>query len=217
MPEQSWTVTLPGPLYRRQGQWWWEVKLPGDDQARVRLLSVPATCGPEIAEKAARDLWTQAVVRDGTRQVLLDCSQEVERFKAQFLDKLRRLTEIIESASVKTQAEAGARAEMEARLNAMILAVGFGPLESGQEAPSSTSGVPDWPLDLHVDSSAAPAIERPAPSVEFGFCEGCGATSIPTADLRQIDSGQFLCPDCLHTLRVEALQAEWDALAESLA
>jgi NifB/MoaA-like Fe-S oxidoreductase len=56
-----------------------------------------------------------------------------------------------------------------------------------------------------------------APSVEFGFCEGCGATSIPTADLRQIDSGQFLCPDCLHTLRVEALQAEWDALAESLA
>ena len=71
MPEQSWTVTLPGPLYRRQGQWWWEVRLPGEDQATARSLNVPATYGPEIAERAALDLWTQAVVRDGADDIAI--------------------------------------------------------------------------------------------------------------------------------------------------
>jgi hypothetical protein len=206
MHEQSWKVTLPGLLYERAGQWWWEAKLPGEDQARTLPLNVPAGCGAQVAEKAALDLWEQAVVRNGARQIILDCTQKVERFKAQFLDKLRRLTEIVESASAKAQAEASARAQMEARLNAMILATGFGSRDTGRETTAPISYVPD-----------SPVIEGGPASSEYGFCECCGAMNTPTEDLEQIHSGQLLCPDCLHNLRVDALRAELDTLTEGLA
>ncbi len=216
MQEQSWKVTLPGLLCKREGQWWWEVKLPGEDQARIRPLNVPAGYDPEIARKAAVTMWEQAVVRDGAKQIILDWAAKVERFKSQFLDKLRHLTELVESATAKAQAEASARAEMEVRLNAVILAAGFGSQAPAQQTTVPTPEALDSPVNPQADVPHPPEIEaHPAPS-ELGLCECCGATGIPTADLERIDSGQFLCPDCLHTLRVAALQAELDALAASL-
>ena len=43
----------------------------------------------------------------------------------------------------------------------------------------------------------------PAPPLEIGVCECCGATGIATACLTRIDSGQSLCPRCLTALRTD--------------
>lgn len=128
MQEQPLKVTLPGEMYQRTGRWWWRVKLPGENKAKARPLKAPGTaeaaCDPDTAEKLALEMWEQAVRQTGTRQITLDCTQKVERLKAQFLDKIRQLTEIVESANAKAGAEAQARAEIEARLNALIQAAG---------------------------------------------------------------------------------------------
>jgi hypothetical protein len=220
MQEQSRKVTLPGQMYQRAGQWWWMVKLPGEDQARARLLEAPGTraaaCDPEIAERVAIQMWEQAVVREGARHVILDCLQKVERFKALFLDKLRHFTAFVESATANARTEARARAEMESKLNGILPAAGLSPKDLGRGTEAFPSDVRDSPANPQTAAWLTGVAENPAPS-EAGFCECCGRTSIPTADLEQIDSGQRLCASCLHTLRIDALQAELDALTESLA
>jgi len=221
MHEQSRKVTLPGLMYERAGQWWWQVRLPGEETVKTRLLEIPgvgtAGCDPETAERAALALWEQAVVREGTRQFILDCTRKVEQFKTRFLDKLGRLTEIVESATAKAQAEAHARTEIESRLNAIIAAAGLRLEDTGPRTASPTSDAWDSLTDPPAaPRSPAPAENDPAQS-EVRLCECCGRTSVPTADLKQIDSGQWLCTDCLNVLRIDGLQAELDALTKDLA
>ncbi|MEN6336457.1 MAG: hypothetical protein ABFE01_19555 [Phycisphaerales bacterium] len=137
--EHNLAVALPGELYEQAGQWWWRTALPGEDKAKARPLKAPGageTAGDRAAaEKAAIEMWGQAVTQRGARQITLDCTQKVERLKAQFLDKVRQLTEIVESANAKAQAEAKARAEIEARLNAMIQAAPQEAMPAAQTQP----------------------------------------------------------------------------------
>lgn len=119
-------VALPGDLYQRTGQWWWRVRLPGEDKTKARPLKEPgakeAASDRNAAEKIALEMWEQAVMQYGTRQITLECGAKVERLKAQFLDKVRHLTDIVNTATVRAEAEAQARAEAEARLNAVLQA-----------------------------------------------------------------------------------------------
>ncbi len=139
MKEPCLRVTLPGDLYERSGQWWWRTKLPGENKAKARLLKASETdeavCDRNTAEKIAVGMWEQAVRENETRQITRDCTEKVERLKAQFLDKVRQFTVIVESTNAKAQAEAQARVEIEARLNAMIQAV-----EQKTTAASSAPG-----------------------------------------------------------------------------
>lgn len=221
MQEQSWKVTLPGPMYQRAGQWWWQVRLPGEDAVKTRLLETPgvgtATCDPEIAERAAIRMWEQAVVREATARIILDCTQKVGQFKAQLLDRLGRLTEIVQSATATAQAEASARAQIESRLKAVILAAGPGSGDAQQKAKAPTSSGWDLPTDPRTVVPYPAMIEENPARTGAGPCECCGRTDLPTTGCTQIDSGQWLCPDCLHNLRADAIQAELDALTESLA
>ena len=128
MKERTLKVTLPGEMYERAGRWWWRVQLPGEDKPKARPLRSPGTSmaagDRATAERIAVEMWEQAVRQTGARQITLDCAQKVERLKAQFLDKVRQLTEIVESATARAQVEAQARAEIEARLNAMMQTAG---------------------------------------------------------------------------------------------
>lgn len=197
-------VTLPGEVYQRAGRWWWRVRLPGEDKARARPLKTPgmkaAASDLDAAEKVALETWEQAVKQEGARQITIECSQKVERLKAQFLDKVRHLTEICETANARAETEARARAETEARLNTMLRA----------GAQRTEGGGPRTAILNPPVSTACPV---PA---EVGFCECCGEANVSIADLTQIDSGQLLCSDCLNALRSDASRGEAHALTGRL-
>jgi hypothetical protein len=113
-------VTLPGTLYQRGDRWWWSVKLPGEDRARSRPLkekgAKAAVQDLAVAEALALALWEQNIREQAALQIQVENSQKIAALKAQFLDKVRHFTEVVESATAKAQAEARARAEAEARL-----------------------------------------------------------------------------------------------------
>lgn len=119
-PGETLRVTLPGKAYQRGNRWWWCVKLPGEEKARSRPLKAQeakvAVSDRKAAEAAALEIWEQAVREQAEKQTRAESSQTIARLKAQFLDKVRHFTKVVESANAKAQAEARARAEAEAKL-----------------------------------------------------------------------------------------------------
>ena len=119
-------ITLPGELYQRADQWWWRVKLPGEDQAQARPLrpegAQAAVDDRQAAEKIAFEVWENAIEANAARQIKLESTEKIERLKAQFLDKVRHFTELVETANAKIEAEADARAQAEAKLAQILQA-----------------------------------------------------------------------------------------------
>ena len=119
-PGETLRVTLPGKAYQRGNRWWWCVKLPGEEKARSRPLKAQeakvAVSDRKEAEAVALQIWEQAVREQAAKQTKAQSSQTIARLKAQFLDKVRQYTEIIESAKAKAQAEARTRAQAELKL-----------------------------------------------------------------------------------------------------
>ncbi len=125
---------LPGELYQRQDQWWWRVQLPGEDKATARPLKTngeetpaegrgDACVARTAAEQIALALWEHAVEEKATRRIRLESTEKIERLKAQFLDKVRHFTELVETANAKLETEQRARAEAEAKLAQMARTV----------------------------------------------------------------------------------------------
>lgn len=229
---------LPGELYRRQDQWWWRVQLPGEDKLAARPLKTngeetPAD-GQEAAAKIALAMWEHAIEEDTTRRIRLESTEKIERLKAQFLDKVRHFTELVETANAKVEAEQRARAEVEAKLAQAVRAAGPRPQDTRQPAMKSRTQAPvvarqgqaKQPMSTPVPEP--PAVAAPVPaaaqsgrtrpivapavaplpaSTETGLCECCGATGIAMTHLTRIDSGQLLCPRCLAALRTEATRS----------
>jgi len=119
-PGETLRVTLPGKVYQRGNRWWWCVKLPGEEKTRSRPLKTQeakvAVSDRKEVEAVALEIWEQAVREQAEKQTRAQSSQAIARLKAQFLDKVRNFTEVVESAKTKAQAEARARAEAEAKL-----------------------------------------------------------------------------------------------------
>ncbi len=168
---------LPGELYRRQDQWWWRVQLPGEDKAAARPLKTngeetPADGRGDVcvartaAEKIALAMWEHAIEENAARRIRLESTEKIERLKAQFLDKVRHFTELVETANGKVEAEQRARAEAEAKLAQMVQATG--PMTGGTPALGghpehvgpSPSGVN--PFDRQP-GAAVPPIEQAGP------------------------------------------------------
>lgn len=238
--ESHLKATLPGDLYERSGRWWWRTRLPGESRAKARPLKTletgEAVCDRDMAERIAVRLWEQAACENGTRQLTRDCAEKVERLKAQFLDKIRQLTVIVESANARAQAEAQARTEIEARLNAIVHTAGQKTtLASPTQTPSPASPQPPeqairpcaQPSTIESaqstvlsnrlrDAAPKPAYAADLPpgmaddpnlQPQTGICECCGAEAL-VSDLETIDSGQLLCPDCIAALRTDVSRIE---------
>jgi ribosomal protein L37AE/L43A len=143
----------------------------------MRPLRLPeaeaATKDLDRVEKAAFEMWEQALRETTERQIRAEADQKIARLKAQFLEKVQDFTTIVDDATAKAEAEAKARQELEARLKQMATA----------------------------------AVQRRP-------CECCGTMDFPAANLTRISSGQWLCPDCMATLRAEARRAQTRAPAE---
>jgi hypothetical protein len=217
-------VLLPGELYRRQDQWWWRVQLPGEDKATARPLKTngeetpadsrgDACVARTTAEKVALALWEHAVEENTARRIRVESTEKIERLKAQFLDKVRHFTELVETANARLEAEQRARADAEARLAQMLQAAG--PMrqtagQAGLETPAPSRSTAPVPVPVAaqpaLDGAVIPTADPSLP-LETGLCECCGATGIALTHLTRIDSGQFLCPRCLAALRTEAARS----------
>jgi hypothetical protein len=222
-------ITLPGVFYPRAGRWWWRVKLPGENKAKARPLKrageKTAIAHGEAAGKIALEMWEHALHESAVRQVQLESTEKIERLKAQFLDKVRHFTELVETANAKIEAETKARAEAEAKLAQM--AQGPEPTVPDNR-PKIEDKEPATPqIDAQVgdtESTTPPVVRATGPQTHdaafgspmhasplppaVGACECCGTTDIPLADLRRIDSGQLLCPRCLAALRADVVRTE---------
>lgn len=147
---------LPGEFYQRADRWWWRVKLPGESKAKARPLKPPgAKAAAEdrpSAEKIAFEMWEHALQDDAARQIRLESTEKIERLKAQFLDKVRHFTELVETANARIEAEAKARAEAETKLAQALQATGPRTQDAGQKVKEAQPPTPP----------AAP----PAPAVE---------------------------------------------------
>lgn len=210
---QPLKVTLPGRIYQRGTRWWWCTELPGDDKPKARPLKAQgdkaATENRQRAEEIAFEMWEQAVRDMAQRQVKTEADQKVAKLKAQFLEKVRDFTQVIERTGAKVEAEKQARIEAEAKLER--LAAQPTPMDIVIEPRPVEVSVEPEPLQVPVEP------KRPEPTlkpVQTASCQCCNAGDIPITDLTQIDSGQFLCPDCLAALRMEAQSVEPPELAE---
>jgi hypothetical protein len=195
-------IALPGEFYQREDRWWWRVKLPGEDRAKARPLkpedAKEAVADPEAAGRIAFEMWEHAVRENAVRQISLESTEKIERLKAQFLDKVRHFTELVETANAKIEAETKARAEAEAKLAQMAQS---GPETEAEELP------PPWnDAQIGAVENTTPATANPP--LEVGVCECCEAAGVALASLKRIDSGQLLCPRCLAALRADVARIE---------
>ncbi len=224
MEGQVLRVTLPGKLFLRGDRWWWSVKLPGENKAGSRALrpqgAKAAVSDRETAEKIALETWEQAIREQAQRQMMAESSQKVAALKAQFLDKVRHFTEVVERATAKAEAEARARAEAEAELRRIVQTAGQQKTEDERARVVGAGRVPGCdvsrlesppcacPNESGQPQEVAPGDPQSATHnpqyEETGYCECCESAGIPAAQLEQIDSGQLLCPHCLAALRADA-------------
>lgn len=108
--------------------------LPGEDKPKARPLKPePAKAATEdrkTAEKVAFELWEEAVRETAGRRIRAEADQTIARLKAQFLQKVRDFSQVLQAAKAKAEAEAQARAEAEAKLRSA----------GSQPAPASVEG-----------------------------------------------------------------------------
>ncbi len=203
-------IALPGEFYQRADRWWWRVKLPGEDKAKARPLKLDgakaAVDDRETAEKIAFEMWEHAVQENAVRQIRLESTEKIERLKAQFLDKVRYFTELVETANAKIEADTKARAEAEAKLAQMAQSPeprvpDSGPKTEAEELPAPQN-------DAQVGEIESTITSGRESTLEVGVCECCGATGVALAYLKRIDSGQLLCPHCLAALRADVVRIE---------
>ena len=117
-------VTLPGRLFRRDKQWWWDVRLPGEDAPVARVLATDdaetSTEDIEVARQLAVQLWERAVTCLVEQRVRVESSETAAKLKARFLEKVRDFSQIVETTQARLEAEIQARAEAEAKLKALV-------------------------------------------------------------------------------------------------
>jgi hypothetical protein len=231
---------LPGELYWRENRWWWRVKLPGEDKTKARPLGQEtgetSAGAREVAEKITFEMWEDAVRENVLQQAKLESAEKIERLKAQFLDKVRHFTELMETTNAKLEAQEKARTEAEAKLAQMIQAAARKPWDGEQRVQGAGPATPQSDTQAGAAESDSAPIALPAsllptvtselqseqppntavilpaagatPPVETGICECCGAMGIAVTCLTRIDSGQSLCPRCLAALRTDVARMD---------
>lgn len=123
--ESDLQVSLPGTLRKRGNRWWWNVKLPGEERATAKPLKPQgadaATEDLEAAKGLALEMWTQALTETVERRVRAETSQTIAKLKAQFLEKVRDFSQVVEMTKARLEAETDARVEAEAKLKELSL------------------------------------------------------------------------------------------------
>ena len=223
MAEESFKVSLPGSLYRKNNRWWWKVKLPGESRIKARGLKAKgaqfATTELEEAEELARGMWESAVRsevegRAKAREKAKDLAEEVAAVKAEAAETVARLKSGIMDtvANAKAQyeaklrqcnemvAQADERVRAEAEKRAAIEAKCEDEVRQYKEALAQAQELAKAEAEARIQAEAK-LQEVVGGMKRTGQCECCGKDDVPDEELTTIDSGQRLCPDCLAMLR----------------
>jgi hypothetical protein len=188
-------ATLPGTIYKKNGRWWWRVRLPGQSRIRCRSLrpegSRVGTRSRRQAGQITLRLWEEALraeARTSHGKALCEQNQD----KAQ--------THTCKAASSPQQ---GLSSDATPRANTSDICKqesGLHRLESISSQPQGTVEPPtpnhpaghlDWLDSLNgIDDHA--------------LCECCGQQDFFEEYLHQIASGQRLCPRCYGELKKKA-------------
>jgi len=118
-------VTLPGSLYQKNGRWWWNVDLPGEDKPKARALksngSRYATTDYQEAEEIAREIWRLAVEAEAQARIKAKAMAQMEKtianVRAEAADAIEEAQAECEK-KIKKSKRAVARAEEKAKVQA---------------------------------------------------------------------------------------------------
>ena len=125
-------VTLPGTLFQKNGRWWWDAALPGEEKPRARALkpdgSRCATTDGRQAEEIARLLWRIAIEQEVQTAVKTRVKAQAERAKAKIRQEAANEIEKVRAEcgkQLKKSKRAVARAEKKAKAQSEIHFLGF--------------------------------------------------------------------------------------------
>jgi len=114
---------LPGRVYRRQGRWWWNVQLPGEESPRSRALkpdgSRCATTDRQRADEIAFTLWQEALQAQAKAVARGEEAVRIQQLRLHFREKMKALSDVIASAEARAEAETAERARLEVKLNSL--------------------------------------------------------------------------------------------------
>ena len=181
-------ATLPGIIYKKNGHWWWKVRLPGQDRIRCRSLRAQgARVGTKSRQQAgqiALHLWEEALKAE--------IKKELENLsKAQICDPLPAPSDRPDAQTTgpETSDISGQAANSQRKKPDPI------PPSHGCVSVVSNFGQSDW-FDSLIGMD------------DHALCECCGREDFFEEYLKRIDSGQRLCPRCYGAFQKKARAAE---------
>ena len=182
-------ATLPGTIFKKNGRWWWKVRLPGQDRVRSRSLrpegSRVGTRSRTQAGQIALRLWEEAL----TAQAQKDSKKTIYTNKQHRARIYTGKQEPARDATPHTAAsDIGDQSKKPTRLEPITSQPRHTAESTASEPPS---GHLDW-LDFLI------GIE------DHALCECCGQQDFFEEYLHQIDSGQRLCPRCYGEFKKKA-------------
>lgn len=181
-------ATLPGIIYKKNGHWWWKVRLPGQDRIRCRSLRAKgASVGTKSRQQAgqiALHLWEEALKAE--------VKKELENLsKEQACDPLPSPSDRLESQTI-TPGTSDICSEAD---NSQGEKTVLKQPHNDRVSVISALGQSDWFDSLNG-------------MVDHAVCECCGQQDFFEEYLKQIDSGQRLCPRCYGAFQKKAQAAE---------
>jgi hypothetical protein len=182
-------ATLPGTIFKKNGHWWWKVRLPGQDRVRSRSLrpegSRVGTRSRTQAGQIALRLWEEAL----TAQAKKDRRKEIGRGKQNRPRIHTGKQELPSDLDPRTPAsDICGQNKKPTRLEPIISQAHCTLEPTTPEPPSSHL---DW-LDSLIGME------------DHALCECCGQQDFFEEYLHQIDSGQRLCPRCYGEFKKKA-------------
>jgi len=185
-------ATLPGTIYKKKDRWWWRVRLPGQDRIRHRSLRLEGsrvgTKSRKQAGQIALRLWEEALMTEAKTGLGKACckhgqdSDPTHVYKAELSPQQDRPGNSMPCADTSDIC----KQENDLHRLELISSQAQGTAES--PTPNHPLGHPDWLDSLNGMEDHA-------------LCECCGQKDFFEEYLRQIDSGQRLCPRCYGELK----------------
>ncbi|MHC4753435.1 MAG: hypothetical protein ACYTFW_26685 [Planctomycetota bacterium] len=128
MAKSSLKVTLPGSIYKKNGRWWWKVKLPAQTRTKARALKPAgarfAATDRKVAEEVAREMWRLAIEAETEArikvQVKAKANKEIANAKAKAKAECAKKIKACEQALAKAREQAKAQAEERAKTEAEL-------------------------------------------------------------------------------------------------
>ena len=190
-------ATLPGTIFKKNGHWWWKVRLPGQDRVRSRSLrpegSRVGTRSRIQAGQIALRLWEEA----------LTAQAKTERRKTVCTNNKHKASVPTSKQELPSDSAPSTRTSdiCDQNKNSNRVEPIFSQAHCTPEptTPDHATGHLDW-LDSLIGME------------DHALCECCGQQDFFEEYLHQIDSGQRLCPRCYGEFKKKARPPSADRL-----